>query len=124
MIDLCWQPLWTFVREYPAGFTAVAFNLFWFFRFLVGHRLHVITCWNKSPAVRPLWRRYDLHDWQRAESIFKDRSNRRRGSTLSKQHYCARCHLQRFVYYPADGREYEEPQVETYDDAPTSPPVV
>ena len=68
-IDLCWQSFWTFVREYPAFFTAVAFIVFWFLRFAFGHKCYQLTCWAwtaRGGSFIWLRRRLDMHDWMRA----------------------------------------------------------
>ena len=44
-IDLCWQLPWTFAKENPAMFTAITFGVFWFLRFMVGHKLVALRCW-------------------------------------------------------------------------------
>ena len=61
---MCWQSILKFAREYPAVFTAMAFVLFWFLRFAVGHKMYRLICWRLPEHQDSWWKGIDLHDWQ------------------------------------------------------------
>ena len=70
-IDLCWQSFLDSVHEYPALWTAIGFLIFWTLRFMVGHKLHLITTCASRHRRRDRWYHvfdrispFNLHDWQ------------------------------------------------------------
>ena len=86
MIDLCWQSLLSFGKEYPAVFTAVAFGVFWTGRYLLGHKLYWLTCWNRFENRTKWWQKLDLHDWEPIET--------RTENLASLRFQCKKCHGQ------------------------------
>ena len=85
MIDLCWQSFLNFVKTYPALFTAIAFAVFWAGRYVFGHKLYWLTCWNRFQQRTRWWQKLDLHDWELIR-------------TENGQHFqCRKCHGRHFT---------------------------
>ena len=77
-VELCWQGFLGFVKDYPALFTAIAFLLFWFLRYALGHKMYRLTCWRlPDEPNRWWWKHLDLHDWELSvePSGFRDGEN-------------------------------------------------
>lgn len=52
------------VYEHPQIAVAIAALLFWWGRFLFGHKLNWLTCWNRVGSRERWWHDFDLHDWE------------------------------------------------------------
>ena len=70
-IDLCWQPFLDSVSEYPASWTAIGFLIFWTLRFMIGHKLYLVSTCTSRHRLRNRWYHrldrispFNLHDWQ------------------------------------------------------------
>lgn len=86
-VDLCWQGFLGFVRDNPAFFTAMAFVVFWFFRFAFGHKMYRLTCRRLPVNANRWWNRIDLHDW---EVFVVPKGFERHPDALVTR--CSRCH--------------------------------
>ncbi len=120
MIDLCWQSLLTFAKDYNAVaaalLTMALVGIFWFFRFLLGHKLYVITtCLNKNHLTNRCLRWTDLHDWERSEEQLDVSPIISNTSSEYFLLYCNRCHLRKAISYPRDvDTQNQTPRTEEY----------
>ena len=52
------------IYAHPQLSVAGAALLFWWGRFVFGHKLYWLTCWNRVPVRNKWWHRIDFHDWE------------------------------------------------------------